>query len=309
MQTILGAGGTIGIELAKSLTNHTNNIRIVSRNPKKINETDSLFPADLTNREQTSNAVKGSEIVYLTAGLEYKTKVWQQKWPLIMKNVIDACMEHNSKLVFFDNVYMIATDQIKHIRESSTILPASNKGAVRAELDKMILDKIEKGKIQAIIARSADFYGAGARSVLMGPVYMNLKKGKKAQWLFNAKTKHSFTYTPDAGKATALLGNTKEAYNQVWNLPTDSNTLTGEEWVQLFAKEMGMSSKFQLLPSWSVKLLGVFVPFLNELYEIRYQYEADYFFDSSKFEKHFNFKPTMYQEGVKQIVRESAIRL
>ena len=34
-QTILGSGGTIGIELAKELSHFTNNIQLVSRNPKK----------------------------------------------------------------------------------------------------------------------------------------------------------------------------------------------------------------------------------------------------------------------------------
>lgn len=47
-QTILGAGGPIGIELAKALTAYTTDIRLVSRNPKKVNQTDTLFPADLT---------------------------------------------------------------------------------------------------------------------------------------------------------------------------------------------------------------------------------------------------------------------
>ena len=70
MQTILGAGGAIGIELAKALTLYTGNIRLVSRNPKKINEADTLFPADLTKREKIFDAVNGSEIVYVTIGVE-----------------------------------------------------------------------------------------------------------------------------------------------------------------------------------------------------------------------------------------------
>ncbi len=305
MQTILGAGGAIGVALARSVQSYTNDIRLVSRNPKKVNDTNSLFPADLTNRQKIFEAVKGSEIVYLTAGLPYKIKVWRETWPAIMQNVIDACIEYNSKLVFFDNVYMIGGDNVKHMTENSPISPVSKKGEVRALLDKMILDKTEQGKLHAIIARSADFYGAtGNNSVLIELIYKNLLKNKKAQWFFNAKTKHSFTYTPDAAKATAMLGNTKDAYNQIWNLPTDSNSLTGEEWVNLFAGEMGKQNKYQLLPAWIVRGLGFFVPFLAELYEMRYQYDRDYFFDSSKFEKYFNFKPTSYKEGVREIVKK-----
>jgi hypothetical protein len=42
--------------------------------------------------------------------------------------------------------------------------------------------------------------------------------------LLMANKKHSFIYTPDAAKATAILGNTPDAYNQVWHLPTDDHS-------------------------------------------------------------------------------------
>ena|ERR1700730_15913404 len=304
MQTILGAGGAIGIELAKSLRAYTPDIRLVSRNPKKVNDQDMLFPADLTKKDQVFQAVRDSEIVYLTVGLEYKTKVWKETWPVLMQNVINACVLHKSKLVFFDNVYMIGGDNVKHIAEDSPFSPVSRKGEIRAALDKMIREEIEKGKLNAIIARSADFYGpSGGNSVLLELVYKNLKKGKKAQWLANAKVVHSFTYTPDAGKCTAILGNTSDAYNQIWNLPSDKSKLTGEEWIKLFAAQMGVKAKYQVISPWLIKLLGLFVPIMKELSEMLYQYDRDYFFDSSKFEKRFNFRATSPVEGVRTTVQ------
>ena len=84
-QTILGAGGAIGIELAKALTSYTSDIRLVSRNPKRINHLDELFPADLTNREDVFKAIAGSEIVYVTVGFAYNTKVWLKLWPPFIK--------------------------------------------------------------------------------------------------------------------------------------------------------------------------------------------------------------------------------
>jgi nucleoside-diphosphate-sugar epimerase len=304
MQTILGAGGVIGVELAKALPKYTGSIRLAGRNPRKVNDTDSLFVADLTKREDVYAAVKGSDVVYLTVGLEYKTRVWQELWPPLMRNVIDACMEHGARLVFFDNVYAIGGDHVKHITEESPISPTSKKGEVRAVLDRMILDKVAAGQLNGLIARSADFFGVGNNIFLQEVVYKNLAKDKKAQWLYSVKTKHSFTYTPDAGLATAILGNTPDAFNQVWNLPTDRNSLNGEEWIALYAKEMGKQNKYQLMPAWMVKAVSLFVPLFAELYEMRYQFDRDFFFDSSKFEKRFNFKPTTCQDGVKAIVSE-----
>jgi len=45
-------------------------------------------------------------------------------------------------------------------------------------------------------------------------------------------------YTPDLARGTAMLGNTEDAYKQLWNLPVDMNALTGREWPGLFAEEM-----------------------------------------------------------------------
>lgn len=302
-QTILGAGGAIGIELAKALTAYTKDIRLVSRHPKKVNDSDTLMAADLTQRDAVFKAVEGSAIVYLVVGLPYKTSVWQKEWPPLVQNVIDACLQFNSKLVFFDNVYAIGGDHVKHITENSPIEPSSLKGQVRAEVDLMILEAIEKKKLNAIIARSADFFGeVKTTSMLMTIVYDNLAKGKKAQWLGKATCVHSISYTPDLAKGTAMLGNSPEAYNQIWNLPTDPEKITGEGWINLFAKEMNASNAYQVLPVWLMKILGLFIPIMKELPEMNYQYDRDYYFDSSKFNKHFNYTPTSHAQAVKETV-------
>jgi nucleoside-diphosphate-sugar epimerase len=303
MQTILGANGTIGSLLAKELAVYTDKIRLVSRNPKKVNETDELFPADLSNPLVVDQAVEGSDVVYLTVGFEYKLSVWEDKWPRLMKATIAACMKHNARLVFFDNVYMYDIGSIHHMTEASPYNPPSRKGAVRRQIAQMIMDEVKAGRLMALIARSADFYGPNNRaSILTEMVYNNFLKGKAANWPVDKNKKHSFTYTPDAAKATALLGNTDDAYNAVWHLPTDRNILTGSEMTELFAKEMKVSNRLTVLPVWLMKLLGIFIPLLKELPEMMYQYDRDYFFDSSKYEKRFNVLPTSYQEGVKTIV-------
>lgn len=306
MQTILGANGTIGSVLAKELTAYTKQIRLLSRNPKKVNETDDLFPADLSDASQVEKAIEGSEVVYLLVGFDYNIKVWQNNWPKLMRATIDACIKHKAKLVFFDNVYVYDINAIPHMTENSLINPASKKGAVRKEIADMLLNEVKSGKLTALIARSADFYGPNNdRSFLIEMVYKNIKKGKKPNWFIDANKKHSFTYTPDAAKATALLGNTADAYNQVWHLPTDKNALTGKEMIALFAKEMNVQNKVSILPMWLLKILGLFIPIMKEMPEMMYQYDRDYFFDSSKFDKRFSFKTTTYQEGVKLTIEQT----
>jgi nucleoside-diphosphate-sugar epimerase len=306
MQTILGSGGAIGIELAKALTQYTDKIRLVSRHPQAVNPGDHLVSANLTQPAEVMKAVSGSEVVYLTVGLAYNTKVWQTSWPIIMKNVIDACKARKAKLVFFDNVYMYDPDYLNSMTEGTPIRPVSKKGVVRSQIARMLLDEVESGHIKALIARSADFYGPSLKnaSMLTETVFKNFSNGKKANWLAAVNYRHSFTYTPDAGRATALLGNTADAYNQVWHLPTASNPLTGKEWIEAIAREMGVEPKFQVIPKFLVRILGLFVPIMRETIEMMYQYNRDYIFDSSKFEKSFDFKLTPYLEGIKNIIKK-----
>ncbi len=303
MQTILGSKGVIGIEIARNLPKYTDKIRLVSRNPKKVNQNDEIFPANLLNADQIMNAVQGSEVVYLTAGLVYNIKVWQSEWPVIMKNVIDACKKYNAKFVFFDNVYAYG-----HVNgwmtEKSPMNPISKKGEVRKKIASMILDEINGGNIKAIIARAADFYGPNTPlSFVNVLVFENLKKGRKAQWMINDKVKHSLTYTPDAGRATAILGNTDNAYNQVWHLPTDMDVLTGKEIITKAANEFGVNPKYRVLSKWMLQLVGLFNSAIKESVEMLYQSDSDYLFDSTKFNSTFDFKTTSYDEGIKTTVQ------
>lgn len=302
MQTILGAGGVIGIELAKHLPQYTNHIRLVNRNPKQVNPTDELFKADLLNPNDVLKAVEGSEVVYLTVGLPYRTEVWERDWETVMRNTINACKTHNAKLVFFDNVYMYGKVN-GEMTEETQLHPTSKKGKVRTKLVQILRDEIAKGQLTATIARSADFYGPDSNtSVMTILAFQNVTKGKKAQLLLTDSQKHSYTYTPDAGKFTALLGNTPDAYNQEWHLPTAKPTITGKEFMQIMADAMSTKPNYMVVPKWMLGIIGWFVKDIKESMEMLYQYEGDYIFNSDKFENYFNVKPTPYSEGIKTTV-------
>ncbi|MEX0780214.1 MAG: NAD-dependent epimerase/dehydratase family protein [Balneolales bacterium] len=304
MQTILGSGGAIGTELAKALIEYTDQIRLVSRTPGKVNANDQLMTADLLYADEVRKAVEGSSVVYVTAGLPYNHKLWKDKWPKIISHVIAACKEHNAKLVFFDNIYMYDKDHLNGMTETTPVNPPSQKGEVRAQIADMIMSESRNGRLSALIARSADYYGPDIKktSVLTETVINPLAQEKKANWVGSADCKHSYTFTPDAGKATALLGNTTDAYNQVWHLPTAANPPTGKEWVEQLAGELGAKPRYREVSKFMVRTMGLFSPLMKELVEMMYQYDRDYVFDSSKFEKRFNFKPIPYSDGIKKTV-------
>jgi nucleoside-diphosphate-sugar epimerase len=300
MQTILGSGGDISRYLAKELKQYTGQIRLVSRHPEIVNADDELMALDLTVRENVLKAIEGSDVVYLTVGFRYDLKVWQSQWNTLVTHVIEGCLQYNAKLVFFDNVYMYDKDAIPYMTEESQINPPSEKGKVRAQNVALINDAILHKNLKAVIARCADFYGPDAKNGILNLLVLdNVATGKKAMWQGSADKVHSFTYTPDAAKATALLGNTDSAYGQVWHLPTSAERLTGRQFIKMAAEMAHVKNSYLLLSTFILSLIGIFNKTMKELVEMQYQNKQDYFFDSTKFCETFSFTPTSYEKGMR----------
>lgn len=304
LQTILGAGGTIGLEMARILPEYADRVRLVGRNPKQVLSSNEVFAADLLDAGQVAKAVEGSDVAYLLVGLPYKAAVWEAQWPVLMRNAIAACRASGCKLVFFDNIYMYDRDRLAPMDESTPVRPSSRKGKVRAGVAQIFMDAVHKGDIQGLIARSADFYGPGKQkgSVLTQVVFERLAAGKAAQWLLSADCIHSFTFSPDAARGTAMLGNTADAYGGVWHLPTAPNPPTGRQWIEAIAKELGAKPRVQLVSNWLMSVMGLVFPPLRELKEMAYQYDRDYDFVSDKFNRRFAYTPTSYEQGIRAVV-------
>ena len=217
-----------------------------------------------------------------------------------MNNIITACRQAKARLIFFDNVYMYGKVD-GPMTEETPYDPCSRKGDLRARIATQLMSEVRKGNITASIARSADFYGPGAdrTSVLNLLVFQRLHKGRKAQWLVNPHARHSFTYTEDAVRALYLLGNDESSWNQAWHLPTASAPLTGAGYIDAAAAALGKTPLSMVLPKWMIRMGGLFDRTTAELYEMLYQYEYDYLFDSSKFEMTYGLQPVSYAEGIK----------
>ncbi len=300
--TILGAGGSIGNALTYQLLKSKESVRLVSRKGYVIPGTET-FKADISSYNELLESVKGSDIVYLCAGLAYDHKVWSELWPKIMKNIIDACKNTGAKLIFFDNVYMYGKVDGK-MTEKTPYNPCSKKGEIRANIANMLETEMKSNNLQAIIARSADLYGPyiAQNSVPYLMTIDKYKNGKSAQWLVDANTVHSYTYTIDAAKAMNLLNTSDDCYQQVWHMPTFNPGITGERFIEIAASEFGVDPRYSVLKKWMIQLAGMFNKTISESVEMLYQSESDYYFDSTKFNERFNFKPTTYEEGIKETV-------
>lgn len=308
MQTILGSSGQIGRELALELKrNFTSDIRLVSRKPSKVNDTDQLLSADLLDAAQARKAVVGSEIVYFTAGLPMDTQLWVAQWPTMMRNVIEACAAEGCKLVYFDNTYMYPQTAVPQT-EDTAFKPNGEKGRIRGQITQQLLDAMAQQRVQALICRAPEFYGPGiTQSITNTTVIEPLKAGKAAKVFLRDDTKRSLIYTPDASRAMALLGNTPDAFGQTWHLPCDDQRMTYRQFIETAAQVFNTTPRYTILKKWQLSLAGLFNQRIRDAGELLPRYGQDNIFVSDKFRKRFpDFKVTSIREGLTTIARETA---
>lgn len=300
--TILGANGAVGHSLSAALREAGAAIRQVSRTPRREHADDEAISADLLDPASAAGAVADSDIAFLVAGLKYDTATWRAQWPAIMRNVIAGCAQHGVRLVFFDNVYAYGRVD-GPMTEDTPFNPCSRKGEVRAEIARLLLDAMAAGRLQAMIARAADFYGpAVTNSFPHATVFERLRSGKSPQWIGNPRARHSFTYVPDTGPALVRLAAEPAAWGRSWHLPTSAEPITGSDFARMACELAGQPVRLQPVPGWALRVMGLFVPVLCENQEMMYQFEHDYVFDSSRVANRFGLQATSYREGIRAAV-------
>ena len=308
MQTILGANGQIAMELARELhRNYTSELRLVSRTPRKVNDTDSLVPANLLDAKQTAEAVKGSSVVYFTAGLPPDTQLWETQFPVMLKNALDASRAAGAKFAYFDNTYMYPQDA-RLQTEATPFAPVGRKGRVRAAMASMVLDEMARGEIPVLIGRAPEFYGPGkTQSFTNALIIENLEAGKKPRVPVRDDTRRTLIWTPDASRALAALGNTPDAFGQTWHLPCDDDRLTYKQFVAMASDVFGREASYTVIGKWAMTAAGLFSKPVREIRELLPRYEQDNLFDSTRFKRRFpEVKVTSYREGLELIRREWA---
>jgi len=307
MQTILGATGQIAMELARELRRTTEgDLRLVSRSPRKINDTDILAPADLLDAGQAAEAVKGSRIVYFTAGLPPDTVLWETQFPLMLHNALAATRAAGARFVYFDNTYMYPQDN-RVLTEDAPFAPVGRKGRVRAEMASMVLQEMARGDIPVLIGRAPEFYGPGkTQSITNTLIIDKLKAGEAPRVPVRDDTRRTLIWTPDASRALAALGNAPDAFGQTWHLPCDDDRLTYRQFVALAAEVFGTPAAYKVLGRWTLTAAGLVSTQVRELRELLPRYERDNLFDSSKFKRRFpEFEVTTYRRGLESIRNES----
>lgn len=257
---------------------------------------------DVLDKDSVTNACQGATQVVAAIGFEYVGQIWQRKWPVAMECFLTACEASGARLLFFDNLYMYGP-RVGPLHEDLPLAATGTKPSVRAAITRQWRAAQDSGRVRVVALRASDFYGPGVQaSHIGGDVMRAIAAGKAASFVTPLDVPHDFAYVPDIHRAViSLLDAPDDAFGQPWHVPC-APTESVRAIVLRASLAFGRPLKTNVVPLWSLPLLGVFVPFLKEMAEMRFQWDRPYLVDASRFSKRFWGDATPFDDGVRATV-------
>lgn len=299
---VLGASGAVGSAVVNELLKAKRRVIALERN-HGVSGVETIS-ADLYDRVATLEAIRQASYVYLCVGLPYKTDVWQRQWPIIVRNVLEACETSKAKLIFFDNVDMYGPPPLPvPFDELTGQCPVGQKAKVRKQLAHMVLQAHEDGRVKALIARSANFFGPG---MLNSPIYTgfieNMIHEKRPIFLGATTVPHTYAYTQDNARAMIRLALDDTTYGEVWHLPV-SQPITAQELAGFVNQALGSEYRLVGIPKFARKILGKSIPIVGEVEEMMHHFDNPYIMSWDKFHRKYpDFTTTNLSEAIHDTV-------
>lgn len=280
------------------------NVRVAQRRPPPDLPSGTAFtPCDVLDAASVQKAAEGATQIVLAVGFPYDARTWRADWPVAMANVLKAAEAARARLIFADNLYMYGP-QTTPLREDMPLRDYGAKPAVRAAITRQWMAAHDEGRVKTAALRAPDFYGPGVRLSHLGEqAFGNLARGKRAMLIFDPDQPHAFAYVPDIARAVvSLIDAPDDAFGQAWHVPC-APARTPREILSIGAMALGRKLKISAIPAALLPVLGLFMPAMREMAEMRFQWDRPYEVDSSKFARRFWADATPLETSVIETIK------
>ncbi len=295
--------GPLGLWVMDELLTRGREVTLVNRSghvSETLPQGVELKTADCTKPEQVRQVCGNADVVFMCGMPPYTD--WPEKFPPLMRGIIDGLTGTGVKFVFGDNLYMYGDTNGQPIHEALPYAAKTRKGKVRAAVAHMLLDAHQNGKLNVTIGRASDFYGPRVRNTLIGEMFFEAAlNGKTTNLLGDIDQPHTFTYIGDFAKALVTLSEHDEAFGKAWHVPSAPTTST-RKIVELIESELGETIRVRTANKFMVSLLGLFNPLIRETAEMIYEWEKPYVVENGRFTATFGNGITPHKKAIQQTV-------
>jgi len=286
---VIGATGGIGAELALNLGKRGWRVRALHRRaaeaarrfawlgPVEWVSGDAMHAADV------ERASAGAQLIVHGANPPgYQN--WRGLALPMLKSTIAAAEAHGARILLPGTVYNFGPDAGPVIDETAPQNPKTRKGAVRVEMEQLLVRAADRG-VRSLVVRAGDFFGPRAGNSWFSQALV--KPGRPVRAIVypgRPDVGHSWGYLPDVAETMARLVEREAALADVevfhmrghWFEPgmaiTDAiRRVVGD-------KDLPVRS----FPWWAVRAVSPLVPLFREMLEMQYLWREPLMLDNTK---------------------------
>ncbi len=278
---VLGAG-PLGRAAAAALAKAGHAVRLVNRSGKLPDAPTGveMVGANLLNPDSFAPIVEGAAAIYFCAQPAYHR--WPQEFPALHQAAIAIASKARARLVVAENLYGYGPSD-RHFTEDMPMAPTTRKGRMRAAMHAELMRTSAAGDLEVAVARASDFFGPHVDGSAVGArAFQALVKGGAVECLGDPDALHSVTFVEDFGAALARLGTEPCAVGQVWHVP-NAPTVSQRRFFEIAARLAERPLKLRKVGALEMRMLGLFIPPVREMIEMRYEFEKPFVVDHAKF--------------------------
>jgi nucleoside-diphosphate-sugar epimerase len=269
--------------------------------------------ADITNKQQVSEAVKGVTAVFHLAGAIYPKnidvlyKVNEEG----TKNLVDACIENNVRRIVFmstDSTCGHGTDAKPVFDEHTIATPYKNYGKSKYLAEQYILDKTKEGKIDGTSLRGFWFFGpfAPARQL----TFVNMFHWPRQIVFGNGKNLRSISHTDNIIEAFFQVEKNPATFGNWYWIGNDQPHPTVDIIYSTIAQALGVTYKPFYIPKIMCRgfeLLDTFLGKFNYLHPTIHaagKFDYDIAGNIDKAKRDFAYQPKVTLEDAAKELKE-----
>lgn len=182
------------------------------------------------------------------------------------------------------NVYNFGEGMPARLLPQTPQLPTTRKGQQRVTMETELRERCAAGRLQGVVLRAGDFYGAGRGSWLDQAIVKNAARGKLV-YPGPLDRMHAWAYLPDLARVFVALASApqRSAFEQ---LHFEGHSLDGRALLALLEVELGAGGihpqrgwQRSSLPWGLIRAVGVVHPMWRELARMRYLWSVSHALD------------------------------
>jgi len=281
---LFGAAGAIGRSIAAALRSRGSAYRVVGRGRERLMAEfggDPLAEVVTWNPDDPASvraAARGVDTLIYLVGVPYNH--FELHPELMRKTLAGAIAEGVQRFVLIGTVYPYGIPITARVAETHPRNPPTFKGRMRKEQEDILLESHGQRKIQATILRLPDFYGPGVEASFLHSLFQAAAKGGTANLVGPIDRPHEFVFVPDVGAVALDLAAAPEAYGHWWHF-AGAGFMTQREILDQVFRMAGRPPKFRVAGKTTLRVIGLFNPFMRELVEMNYLLTTPVLLDDS----------------------------